>query len=304
MNGQDARYDYRLFGLRIRSDRRLPELVTADELGKPDVMVTSMAARGAVSEQPPTIEQGAVVFAVEGVARYAIAGGQSVSMEVVEGADARDVRMYLLGSALGFLMQQRGVLPIHANAVVIDGRAVLFMGGSGEGKSTLASWFHQCGMEVLADDVAAISFDACGRPVVHAGLARLRLWDDALEATGRTASDYQRSFAGDEQRTKYDVPLEGASTDRSYPVAAIYELRAGEMIEVERLRGSAAFERLVANIYRGAFLAKTDPTSRYWISSTRLVEAVPVFAAHRPWSLDRFDDSAEAILAHARSITA
>ena len=40
------------------------------------------------------------------------------------GASSRNVRVFLLGSAFGALLHQRGLLPLHANAVEVDGRAV------------------------------------------------------------------------------------------------------------------------------------------------------------------------------------
>ena len=60
---------------------------------------------------------------------------------------------------MGAALHQRGILPLHANAVEIDHRAVAFMGASGAGKSTLAAWFHDQGYPILADDVCVIRAD-------------------------------------------------------------------------------------------------------------------------------------------------
>ena len=73
-----------------------------------------------------------------------------------------NIRLYLLGSAMGVLLHQRGLLPLHANAVEIDGKAFAFMGASGSGKSTLAAWFHDHGYRIIADDVCAVRFETEG----------------------------------------------------------------------------------------------------------------------------------------------
>ncbi|MEG8053162.1 hypothetical protein QP185_07710 [Sphingomonas aerolata] len=52
---------------------------------------------------------------------------------------------YLLGTALGALLHQRALLPLHCNAIVHDGKAFLFCGDSGAGKSTLAAVFEARG---------------------------------------------------------------------------------------------------------------------------------------------------------------
>ena len=48
-----------------------------------------------------------------------------------------DVRVFLLGSCIGALLHQRGILVLHAGAIHTDKGAVLFTGPWGIGKSTL-----------------------------------------------------------------------------------------------------------------------------------------------------------------------
>ena len=122
----------------------------------------------------------------------------------------RNVRLFLLGSAFGVLLHQRGLLPLHANAIEIDGRAVAFMGPSGAGKSTLAAWFHDRAFRVIADNVCAISRNSEGRRQAAPGLPRLRLWAEALELMGRSSHALNRSFVDDDDE-KFDVPMDPAS---------------------------------------------------------------------------------------------
>lgn len=60
----------------------------------------------------------------------------------------------------------RGYSLVHAACVVCAGRAFLFAGESGMGKSTLAAGFAARGLPVFADDVVRVAPDALGR--VHA----------------------------------------------------------------------------------------------------------------------------------------
>ena len=63
------------------------------------------------------------------------------------------------------LLQQRGVMTLHASAIETQAGAVLFAGPSGIGKSSLAAALVERGNTMLADDVTGVVLDAAGRPV-------------------------------------------------------------------------------------------------------------------------------------------
>src|SRR5687767_37791 len=118
----------------------------------PDVTI-SIGAVGPVSGPPGVdLQDDALVLRIPEVASYRI-DATSILVSPAPAVPEQNLRLYLLGSAFGALLHQRGLLPLHANAVEIDGKAVAFMGASGEGKSTLAAWFHDRGFNIIADDV-------------------------------------------------------------------------------------------------------------------------------------------------------
>ncbi|TFI57196.1 hypothetical protein E2493_15905 [Sphingomonas parva] len=302
-----ARHDYTLFGLRIRSELLLPELPPDAGDARPDVAVRI----GPVSEEGP--ESGyaptaaGLLLSAPGIGRYLIVDGREIVIDPAPGASERNLRLYLLGSAFGALLHQRGMMPLHANAIAVDGRAIAFCGHSGAGKSTLAAWFNDRGHEVLADDVCVIGFDGGGTPVAKPGLRRLRLWIDALAATGRTASDYERSFDGlRDVREKYDVPIARPEHVAEIPLGAIYLLdRAPEGSTEGRivpLSGVDRIDAIVANTYRGGLLPTLGGTAEHLATCLRIAARVPVFRAERLWGHESLDIEASRMAAHARSI--
>jgi hypothetical protein len=238
------------------------------------------------------------VLSIDGVGRYRMEGGRRLTVEPAPAASERNVRLYLLGSAFAAILHQRGLLPLHANAVVIEGRAVAFLGHPGAGKSTLAAWFHDRGFEVLADDVCVVTWDEAGRPLAHAGLPRLRLKPEALAASGRNADDYEPAF---DDRDKYNVPTGGAGLGQPVPLDGIYLLQRGEP-GIARLHGAAAVEALVANTYRGGYVPLMGRKGPHLLACARLARAVPVFEASRSWDLAGLDSSSAALAAHARAL--
>jgi hypothetical protein len=290
----DGAFSYRLFGLSVRSDVPLPELGDPVAPEAPDVTII----RGAVAGGPPglTVSGEEALLSIGGVGRFRMEGGRRLVVERAAGASDRNVRLYLLGSAFAALLHQRGLLPLHANAVVIGGRAVAFLGHAGAGKSTLAAWFHDHGFAVLADDVCVVTWDEAGGPLAHAGIPRLRLKPEALAASGRNAEDYEPAF---DDLDKYNVPTAGAGRSGPVPLDRVYLLQRGKAA-IARLQGAAAVEALVANTYRGGYVPLMGRQAPHLLACARLARAIPVFEATRPWDLTGLDASSAALEAHAR----
>lgn len=293
---------YSLFGLRIGSDLELPELFQSD--GPADVRIEEgrVPTGGQFGPGAHPVEGGALLV-VDKTARYFVADGSRIVVQPEEGASSRNVRLFLLGSAFGLLLHQRGLLPLHANAVEIDGRAVAFAGGPGAGKSTLAAWFSDRGFALIADDVAVIDFEG-KTPIIQPGLPRLRLWERVIEATGRDPSDYPLSVEGDAAYDKRDVLLTRAKV-ASEPrrLGAIVELsRTGPLIEP--LRGAAAAEAVMSHTYRGEYVKALQTVREHWLMSMKLVGAVPVYRACVDFDLTRLDRSYEPLLEEVRELLA
>ena len=294
--------DYRVFGLKVRSDIELRELQPAVQPGDPDVTVRLGAVETDCSAPGIHAIDGDLLFVAEDVGRYRISAGKSILVEPAGDAPAQNVRLFLLGSAFGALLHQRGLLPLHANAVEIGGKAVAFMGESGAGKSTLAAWFHDQGHAVLADDVCVIGFGRDGTPEAHPGLPRVRLWKEALEASGRNIDDYSRSFVGDEDFEKYDVPLaRTASKADPLPLAAVYVLERGAQFHLHPLTGIDAAAALFAHTYRGAFVNSAANAESHWQQCLQLVRRVPMFRCERRWDVHLLAEQNAAIRNHLLS---
>ena len=296
-----GRYDYSLFGLQIRSEVHLPELLATDSSRPPQVMIRIGKAPDAPVDGPGVYRtQGGLLLVIDDVGRYFVRDGSQITVEPCPDAPEPNVRLFLLGSAMGALLHQRGLLPLHANAVAVAGRAVAFMGPSGEGQSTLAAWFNDRGFRIIADDVCVVGFAGDGPPQVRPGIGRLRLWREALEVTGRDAAAYQRSFVGDAAPDKYDVPLaEPFATDAAIPLAAVYLLERSDDLRIELLAGVAAAEAVFANTYRGGLVSVTGSNEDHWSACMQLVRTVPIFRAGRRLGLDRLGEQAGELLQHA-----
>ena len=92
-----------------------------------------------------------------------------------------DAAVYLLGPVLGFVLRLRGIVPLHASAVIVGGRAVAFVGDAWAGKSTTAAAFASLGYPVLSDDLLPI-VEAGGAILAYPSHPRLTVWPDSARA--------------------------------------------------------------------------------------------------------------------------
>jgi hypothetical protein len=153
-----------------------------------------------------------------------------------------------MGSAMGALLYQRGLFPLHGSAVETPWGAMVFVGAQGAGKSTLASEFHRAGFRLLSDDVCAVEATPEGLRILPA-LAHFRLCSDAYERLGTPAT---ARFDVD----KFVVPLGEGYCPQPLPLCAIHVLVDHEAAEPAYLplRGLERIQRLFENLYRPHYL--------------------------------------------------
>ena len=206
-------------------------------------------------------------------------GGREIVVDPIPGGSERDLRLFLLGSALGILCHQRGLLPLHANAIVVDETAIAFAGHSGAGKSTLAAHFQRAGYEVLCDDVCVIGFED-GKPFAWPGLPRLKLWGDAASAFGHETAGLDPAIEG---MDKYHVPMSASGAARPIPFRRLYILGRTEGDapgRIERLRGQEAMAAVMSQTYRGAYIAPLGLAARHFGQCAALLSHAEIYSCN------------------------
>lgn len=204
-------FRYSAFSLVIDSELELPELPPGT--GAPDVTIR----RGSVDRvYPPATIDDEVAFPKD-IGGFHIRGGREIVVDLLPQADSSTVQKLLAGRMMGYILRQRGYLPLHASAVRVNGRGVLFLGDSGTGKSTTAAAFHVRGHGVLADDVTAVRTTKLGLETLSAWPG-LRLLEESKSVFG---DGQARSVL---QGRKYLFRLNNSDWQDWCPVKRIYLL--------------------------------------------------------------------------------
>ena len=293
MGDRGPAHRYRAYGLRVRSDVVLPfdpapEPATVPASEPSDVTVrlgavprTLPAGRGAVTRTRLwQARPGAFLIHVEGVARYLVTGGRDVLIEPLGGGDD-DVATFFIGSPFPVLLQQRGVATLHAAAVATAAGAVLLLGPSGIGKSSLAAALAERGFPLLADDVTGVALDADHRPVALPAFARQRLWAHTLDRMrwrGRAQSRVRRGLE------KYWIPAQRACSS-PMPVRAAFVLESSHLhpgIGIEPLSCGSAFWALWNHTRRKRAMDAMGRRPAHFRAVTTMARRVPVALVTRP----------------------
>jgi hypothetical protein len=192
-----------------------------------------------------------------------------------------DVASYLLGPVLGLLLRLQGVTCLHASAVALEDRSVVFVGEEGAGKSTTAAAFALQGHGVISDDVAALMESPEGFQVIPA-YPHLCLWPDSVE-TLYGSSEALPCFSTGWEKRRLKLGERGTSFEnRSLPLGAIYLLgdrRPDPAPFVEGIRPQAALLALLADTFANKVLDR-EMRAREFAFLGRLVTTVPIRRVH------------------------
>ncbi|MBK1714514.1 phosphoenolpyruvate carboxykinase (ATP) [Rubrivivax gelatinosus] len=295
--------NYRCYGLTIASELTLPELAPADAAAAA-ADVTIRRAAVAPGGLPGGRQIGpflwttdeALWLQVPGVARFLVQDGCEIRIDAADGADDDSLRVFLLGSAFGALLTQRGHLVLHGNALRVGDACMVCVGPSGAGKSTLAAALLQRGHELVADDVVPVDDEGRALP----GFPRVKLWQDAAERLGIATEGLRRVRP---PLAKFSLPAPGRGARLALPVRWIYILNShpAEEVTLRALQGHDRFRPLLNNTYRLRFLDGAALKGRHLQQCGQLASLARVVLVHRPQLGFDIDGLAERLLADVQA---
>jgi hypothetical protein len=193
-------------------------------------------------------------------------------------ASRESFQVYLLGHALSFALVQQQLEPLHATAVVVDGRAVAFVGSSGFGKSSVAARFLSAGYPIVTDDLLVLQ--PSGSAVfAHPGPPRIKLFP---KVAARFLAGVPAGTAMNGGTEKLVLPIADALACRTpVPMAAIYVLAAPRdacrvaSTRIEPLSTKDAFVELLKATFNRRLVTPGRLAHQFDLLS-RIAAAVPI----------------------------
>lgn len=234
-----------------------------------------------------------------GVGCAAVRGGQEIVVQAEQGVTEETLRHYLLGSALGVLLHQRGLFPLHASVNAIGEGAVAFIGEWGAGKSSTAAGLQAIGYPLIADDIAAIDLKGTV-PTVYPGIPRIKLWPDSVIALGSDPHSLPRIHPEYEKRS---LPTANSEENKPLPLTRIYVLDIGSPLAIEEVTPKDALFEIISNWYGVRFGPDfLEPEERivHFERCAWLAQTIPASRLVRPDSLRLLPEIAQHIINQAK----
>lgn len=277
-------YHYTVYGLNIGSELELPELTPA-RMMQPEVAI----GFGTVPEHLPGIRGSGVLFEAafndflikfEGIGRFRVQNGNRITIQAEKEALVSDIRLVLLGSGMGSLLHQRGVLAIHGSAITDGRHTAIISGPSGSGKSTLAAGLFELGYSVIADDISVIYGNGKAQFNIAAGMPHLKLWKDVLTHLNLSGNLTKVR----PQLEKYRKPIPLPQEESPYLSKVIMLNPSNERnFSYAEVLGREKFHLLRSNTYRLRFIDKMDQTEVHFRNLSHLVNSIQMVQVNRPY---------------------
>ncbi|HEV8525240.1 MAG TPA: hypothetical protein VGQ71_12130 [Terriglobales bacterium] len=206
------------------------------------------------------------------------------------------LQTYLLGQALSFALLKKGIEPLHATAVVINGQAVALLGDGGYGKSTLAAALLHLGHRLLTDDLLVLSEeDSAVR--AQPGTPRLKLFPETAERLfARTTGTVMNPLTH-----KLVLALDHTRChSQPVPLGAMYLLPSPRSrcstISIRRVPQRRAFLALLKNTFNTS-IAERARLQQQFSFANRVLAKIPVRSLRYPRNLELVPAVAQAIVA-------
>lgn len=222
-----------------------------------------------------------LLLRIPGVARFLLQAGRDIVFEPCDHGQSSDIAIFVTGTVFGILLHQRRQAVLHASAVMVGGKAILFCGRSGAGKSTMAAALGNAGYPLLNDDISVIGRDDKDAPVTHSDGRQLKLWQEAADALGLI--DRLGNPVRDGLSKHYVTPR--SSIGETLPIGAVYvlrEARAPRKSGIARLNIADAARAVTGNAYRPLLVTAMNQQSLYLQAAMAISKSAGVFVLTRP----------------------
>ncbi|MBR6308499.1 MAG: hypothetical protein IKR39_07795 [Lachnospiraceae bacterium] len=289
-------YNYRMYGMRIVTDREIFQLLTEERAleldareGIKNAVLPVVYIQKGVSEEMKTRDKDGQKWGIDSkdswvsnnTAWINVLDGERICYEVKPTGEDSKLNSYLLGFGMALIALQKGILPIHSSGIMKGNNAILISGDSGAGKSSLTAEYIESGFDLMADDVTYIKKGEDDMPYAYPAFPYQKLCRNEVEK--RHQGEEGLVYIG-EEKDKFLVPWRGNYTAGSRPLRAIVFMSKydGNELKIMELKGFEKYMVLGRALFMLALLRDKVHQKDIGENVMWLASKVPVIGVLRP----------------------
>lgn len=290
-------FNYFAYGLGISADFAIPEFSVAAAKDDVRIVIDRDFAVEDVAIEDTTQLAIKVTPAFSYVfdrpiGTFYIYNGNRVVVVPAPGATIEQARIYLVGTIMAIVLYQRGSLVLHASSVVIDGKAIVFVGRSGSGKSSLAGALNQRGYGLVSDDVVAVDLSS-SVPLVHPAFGQYKL----SEAIARVLGHENSSLLNRDIENRGYINCQNFKT-RSLPIGQVYILTPDRIQEIIPVKPREVITQLL--FYMVPTIWGMAQTPAHFFQCSKLAQTTPFYTLRRENVVATLPALADLVESHVR----
>ena len=293
MNSRHYSWHYWAFGLHIASEVQITGFLPqskvqtqeSNESQTPDVVINIEADCAPSDFLSSEVLQEAIAVRitaensidlyVKKIGLFKIDAGQQVQIIPDNNATHTQQSLALSGVVMAAVLYQRKNFVAHGSAIAIQDKAVLFLGDSGAGKSSLALAFHQHQCPVITDDLASIHLHD-HLPFIHPALPQIRTTEETAQHLNLDWANLSPIPGLAKRYLNFEADFE----TEALPVAQIYILKNADEITIQDLTGQQKMMELMHHSEVMHLFSQNQ--SQHFLSCASLASKVPIQTLQRP----------------------
>lgn len=193
----------------------------------------------------------------------------------------KQLHLNFLGPIMSMWLEQNSFLVLHASAILINDKVVLFLADSQQGKSTLAAMMINTGYRLLSDDLLAIKYNQLeNQYLTFPSYPVIKLWPDQFS---RLFENDDPSLHLDKDLKKCRVRVDAMNPElfceKPHSLSMIYCLHRGQVSEklcIEPVSKIEAMTRLIRYSFAAPVMIATGWQSRRMEVFSNMVSDIPV----------------------------
>tara|TARA_Y100001980_G_C14481316_1_gene259780 strand:+ start:65 stop:940 length:876 start_codon:yes stop_codon:yes gene_type:complete len=183
------------------------------------------------------------------IGRFILREGRIIEYEASKKVKMPNLITYIFTHVIGFLFYQRDHLVMHASAIKLNGKSILFCGRSGFGKSYLVKKFLPKAY-FIAEDICCISKEY---KIALPSLPFIKV--ENVPDTNNKKRFYPTE---NDKRNRIIVPIEQANEFNNTEIKVCFFLKFSEKSSIEPINNIEAFKNILSNSFFSDPILKED----------------------------------------------